>query len=96
MKAFNENEITAIQAALEMMLGAISAQEKDMTRFSAVRITIESIIDEFQKAEIDDLPMKYTNGELMTLVMLYSHIAKYYRFIMDTVFDALFRHIKEE
>ena len=92
MKAFTKEECMNLHRILDEIRLTIYTQESDDIKRSAVNALIDGIKSEVFDAEIYDLPMLITEGQLYALTMLYLGIGKYRSQISDIIWDAYFRH----
>lgn len=95
MKAFTKDEYQLISKNLDYMAADIAEQEKDCIKLSAVRAILDEIKTDVYNAEVYDLPMLITEGQLYALTMLYTSINKYRGKISDILWDAYFRNDEE-
>ena len=95
MKAFTKDEYIKLKNLLGEIELTIYVQEADSCKRHAVDALIEGIKSDMFDAEIYDLPMLMTEGQLYTLAMLYTGIAKFRSQISDIIWDAYFRYDKE-
>ena len=95
MKAFTKDECINMNKILDEIKLTIYTQESDTVKRSGVNALIDGIKSDMFDAEIYDLPMLITEGQLYALTMLYLGIGKYRTQISDIIWDAYFRNVKE-